>query len=114
MLHFLTVAASFWGLTSPFTLYFSLFSLNLTVGDRFDCDCIHHQAVRRLRRVPEGHTNDRRNGGGLFVGRPSTCRVWFPCGGMRRSRIGTIRYGSLGSGGVLCGSLRSPLACSNA
>src|SRR5262245_11420103 len=54
MLHFLRVAASFWGLTSPFTLYFSLFSANLTSETRFDCDCLRHQAVRVLRRFPGG------------------------------------------------------------
>jgi hypothetical protein len=53
MLHFLRVAASFWALTSPFTLYFSLFSANSPYGDRFEGDCLRHQAVRESRRVPE-------------------------------------------------------------
>jgi len=42
------------GFKTPFTLYFSLFSANSNWGDRFDHDCFRHQAVRGLRRVPDG------------------------------------------------------------
>src|SRR5262249_8538798 len=66
MLHFLRVAASFWGLASPFTLYFSLFSANLTVGDRFDYDCLRHQAVQGLRRFP-GRLANSPGLAGVFV-----------------------------------------------
>ena len=41
-------------------------------------------------------------------------RVRFHLGGMCRCYLGALRYGSLGSGGVLFGGLRSPLACSKA
>jgi len=41
------------GLKTPFTLYFSLFLAISSRGDRFEVDCLRHQAVRELRRVPE-------------------------------------------------------------
>jgi hypothetical protein len=42
------------GSKTPFTLYFSLFSARFHCGDRFDLDCLRHQAVRGLRRFPDG------------------------------------------------------------